>query len=239
MKRGIFLAGILCLTSFAYAVPFGPDWLTTEIHEPSAAANVTLAETVPILDQYQTTNSGGGFFWANRHVAQTFTPSFSGTLDRLESYMDSWYSSSTPLPTTVRIVDTVNGVPSGAVLASINVPSYPTTIGWNTFSFASQNVYLQADHLYGYIFLNNDPEFEDNQTNGVGVQWGGNVYPRGKSWQWTPQGGWEDWSPFYGPGVSDLEFRTWMTPVVPEPVGLAMLVPLLVGLHSRRRGDVG
>ena len=83
-------------------------------------------------------------------------------------------------------------------------------------------VFLQAEHLYAYIFLNDDPSYLDAQTNGLRAEWQGDPYPRGQLWMWEPAGGWQKLNPYGNLDDSDLLFKTWMSPEVPEPAAVAI-----------------
>src|SRR5438105_7750052 len=130
MREGTFLSGlVLVIISIpTFASPPAPQW---EFAGSQTNAAAVPASSGPILDQSQTTSYGGGFFWADKRLAQTFTPSITGTLDHLEAFTDNWDNSLPSSPLNLQIVDTINGVPSGPILASVDFPPYINNYGWN------------------------------------------------------------------------------------------------------------
>jgi parallel beta-helix repeat protein len=170
-----------------------------------------------VLDQAQETWEGGGaHFWAERFLAQTFTPAISGQLDHLDLVIDAFGPGADPYyPATIAIVETVDGAPEGNVLGSVDLPGFAK--GWNSIDFLREFVFLAAGTRYGIVLLNDDPDPTVTPTDGFGILWNTDPYPGGELWQWTLTSGWEwlDAAPPPGTGDSDGVFRTWM---IPAPV---------------------
>jgi hypothetical protein len=189
-----------------------------------------------ILDQSQETWDGGGaHFWAERSLAQTFTPAVGGQLDHVDLLIDAFGPGADPsVPATVAIVETVGGVPEGDVLGSVDVAGFYE--GWNSIGFLSESVSLAVGTRYGIVLSDDDPDPGTPPTDGLGIVWNTEPYPGGELWQWTPTSGWEwlDATPPPGTGDSDGVFRTWM---VPEPTTLTLLVgaSLLASRWRRER----
>ncbi len=165
------------------------------------------------LDQVQEESDGGGYVSAGRYFGQTFTPSIGGLLDQVDFKVDTFLSASPRYPTTAQIVETVSGVPSGAVLGSVNFTA--SSLGWYSLNYATQAIELTPGTLYGFVLLNDDT-FSGDEHLGCSISWDNNSYADGSLWEWTPVDGWK----IGGVGADDLAFRTWM---VPEPAGLSLL----------------
>jgi len=167
-----------------------------------------------VLDQFQEQVGGGGYFWAERYLAQTFTPAVGGQLDHVDLLISTW-DGDPSYPATISIVETTGGVPDGVVLGSVNVPGF--VLGWNTVDFLPASVFLAAETQYGILLLNDDADYNTNPTDGLAIMWDTNPYPCGELWEWRLASGWQwlDWSG--PPGSSDGTFRTWMVsgPVAP------------------------
>ncbi|MGW8255864.1 MAG: PEP-CTERM sorting domain-containing protein [Thermoguttaceae bacterium] len=218
--------------------------LTITLALPTAAADYFNWESDPIseqpesllqgvLDQSQTTSSGGGNFGATRFFAQTFTAGMSGQLAHvdLKTFLFPDHPS---VPATISLVQTVNGIPNGTVLGAVVVPSLND--GWNAIDFMDENVLLSSGTLYG-IVLSNGPSPTDPPNNYLNIQWHDNHYPQGELWQWTPGPGWERFNPFGPIGDADAAFQTWM---VPEPSTLVLLGmgAAVLAFFVRRRKSV-
>jgi len=59
------------------------NWITSDTFFPEGPGG-------SVRDQYQTTNNGGGYFWASRYLAQTFTCGISAQLSHMNVYIDVW-----------------------------------------------------------------------------------------------------------------------------------------------------
>ena len=175
-----------------------------------------------ILDQSQEQMSSSSFVispdWS---IAQTFTAGLSGQLEKMDLYLKNFFAPDL-YPSTVSIVNTIDGVPSGSVLGTI----YADTLikGWNSIDFLSEDVLLVTGIQYGIILNNDDPE----RYAGPSTQWAAidsDVYAGGAPWSYT-DGEWtqEVTPPGGGPVETfydkDVAFRTWM---VPEPATLLLL----------------
>ena len=179
-----------------------------------------------ILDQSQEQMSSTSFVispdWS---IAQTFTAGLSGQLEQVDLYLKNYFDPDL-YPSTVSIVNTIDGVPSGSVLGTI----YADTLieGWNSIDFLCEDVLLFGGIQYGIVLNNDDPELHA----GPSTQWGAidsDVYAGGAPWSYT-DGEWtqEVTAPGGGPVETfydkEAAFRTWM---VPEPATL-----LLVGIGA-------
>lgn len=197
-----------------------------------------------LLDQSQTSSDGSVAFWNfERAVAQTFTPSISGYLDSLSlELLASGDSEAQGLvePIHIAIIEWGNsGPPSaggenilGQVDSSLEIDTSPT---WESFSFLSQNVYLEADTMYA-ILLANDllyPNPVPYRNTGINVQWDGNLYDRGGLWS-IYGAAWSPWP--YGEENADAAFQTYMatSASVPEPATMLLLASGLLGLAGLR-----
>ncbi len=180
------------------------------------------ASQATILDQSQEPLGSGGLVvspdWS---VAQTFTAGLTGQLEQVDIYLANAFGTDL-YPTTVSIVNTINGVPSGPVLGTIYADNLVE--GFNSINFLSKSISLTANTQYGIVLYNEDTE----RYVGTSTQWRSistDVYAEGALWiyyegQWvqevTPPGDWPV-ETFYD---KDAAFRTWM---VPEPATFLLL----------------
>lgn len=177
-----------------------------------------------ILDQSQEIQGGyKTVICGDWHIAQTFTAGLTGQLERIDLYLENDVPLDNPMdlyPTTVSIVDTIGGVPSGPVLGTIYAQNLIE--GFNSIDFSDESVFLSADSQYGIVLFNDDTD----RYMGSSTQWPatGDVYPVGSLWfyygdEWvqtvTPPGGLPD-ETFYD---KDAAFRTY---VVPEPATILL-----------------
>lgn len=165
--------------------------------------------------------------------AQTFTVGLTGQLESVDLYLDNIFTPDL-YPSTVSIVNVINGFPSGSVLGSIYVES--PTEGYNSVDYLSESIFLFANTQYAIVLSNNDPE----KYEGTSTQWrikGSDVYEGGSLWcfmdsQWvqqtTPPEG-ETPITFYD---KDATFRTHM---VPEPATMLLLGFGCLALRKRQR----
>ena len=118
----------------------------------TAIASATAEAAGAFLDQYQETSTGAITVNEGGDRAQTFMPSVSALLDHVDVLIGDQHSPA--YPTTVSIVETDSGVPSGATLGSVNV-TFPEG-GWQSVDFLSANVVLTAETCYGLVLLNDE-----------------------------------------------------------------------------------
>jgi hypothetical protein len=112
-----------------------------------------------VLDQKQDSESGGWKSWSGGvKVAQTFTPTMSGFLDRVQLWLANDYHCS-DVDVTIQIVNLL-GYPSGIVIGSRTLPSssifsgngWWTTIHFNnTFVFAGRQYAIVLEHASGSL----------------------------------------------------------------------------------------
>jgi hypothetical protein len=179
-----------------------------------------------ILDQSQEEHGGAWLVICDEwDIAQTFTAGLSGQLESIDLYLenDLPFQNTLPLfPTTVSIVDTIGGVPSGSVLGTVYAQNLIE--GFNSIDFLDESVLLAADSQYGIVLFNDDTE----RYSGSSTQWSatGDVYPGGALWsyyggEWlqtvTPPGGSLPDETFYD---KDAAFRTY---IVPEPATILLM----------------
>ncbi|MHC4214039.1 MAG: hypothetical protein ACYSWP_11765 [Planctomycetota bacterium] len=189
-----------------------------------------------ILDQSQELHDGSAFVICDEwYIAQTFTAGLSGQLESIDLSLENYFPPHDPsplFPTTVSIVDTIGGVPSGSVLGTVYAQDLIE--GFNSIDFLDESVLLAADSQYGIVLFNEDTE----RYSGSSTQWRatGDVYPGGEMWsytggQWlqtvTPPGGLPD-ETFYD---KDAAFRTY---IVPEPATI-MLIALGAYIFKNKR----
>lgn len=142
------------------------EWIDT----PTAASPITEVGGNFFLDQHPQTDNGGSCFWANKFLAQTFTPTVSGQLHHVDLDINVW--SGTPsVPATISIVETIAGEPSGLIIGSVTKPSL--TLGWYSFDFMSESVTLMSGVQYGIVLSNDEP------SDGLAIQWDDKPYPGG------------------------------------------------------------
>lgn len=180
------------------------------------------ASQATILDQYQEPLGSGGLVvspdWS---VAQTFTAGLTGQLEQVDIYLANAFGTDLH-PTTVSIVNTINGVPSGSVLGTIYAENLVE--GFNSINFLSKSISLAANTQYGIVLYNEDTE----RYVGTSTQWcsiSTDVYAEGALWIYYEEQWVQEVKPpgdlpvetFYD---KDAAFRTWM---VPEPATLLLL----------------
>lgn len=188
---------------------------------------------VAVLDQNQYTFNGSSHFHSANQLAQTFTCGFGGQLAYVAIYLDTWERTPPNFPTTVSIVETNNGIPSGAVLGSVttHVPS----VGHFKFDLSTESIILSLGSQYGIVVSNSDDSSGDT-TDALGIQFNSNKYTGGELWKWKPTTGWEKYTsaaPGYIIGNGDMYFNTWMTPI-PEPCTIAFLTYGALFLKRRK-----
>lgn len=164
-------------------------------------------------------------------IAQTFTAELSGQIEIVDLYLENMFDLDL-YPSTVSIVNTIDGVPGGSVLGTISADILIE--GWNSIDFLPESVFLTANTQYGIVLYNDDPD----RYTGTSTQWRStvsDVYAGGSSWSYT-DGQWtQEVTPPGGLPVEtfydkDAAFRTWMAP---EPATLLFIG--LGGLMLRRR----
>jgi hypothetical protein len=176
-----------------------------------------------ILDQSQEQFDNGSLViicqdWS---IAQTFTAGLTGQLEKVDVSLDNFFAPDL-YPSTVSIVNVIDGAPSGSVLGMIYADGLIN--GFNSINFLSKSIFLETGTQYGIVLYNSDSD----RYAGTSTQWrfiNSDVYEGGSLWsytngQWTqtvtPPGGGPT-ETFYD---KDAVFRTY---VVPEPTTLLLL----------------
>ncbi|MFZ0033572.1 MAG: PEP-CTERM sorting domain-containing protein [Sedimentisphaerales bacterium] len=217
------LLAIFLLSTQSFAIPM--EWLG-DVNQGSVPGDPPGC----VLDQDQETESGGGHYWANLFIAQTFTAGLSGQLDHIDAEMGSWFGPPS-YPTTVEIRATVDDAPTGDILGSVYAPN-GFSYGWDSIDFLPEDVFLTAGNMYAIVFWNDDQEVQVAPSNAVLINWYGDPYHGGTIWAWAPTTGWEVANAFGPPGDADMAFRTWM---VPEPATLFLFGLGGLALLRKRR----
>ena len=179
-----------------------------------------------ILDQYQEDSDMWGMIAVEGFFAQTFTPGISGQLDHIDLRIGEWVRDP-GYPSTVSIVNTAGGLPSGSLLGEVDIPE--PFDGWNTIDFLAESVFLSAGTQYSIILSNDDDPALNIEP---AVTWritGTDTYPGGSLWSWRADIGWNQDGdmPTHDFALMDAAFRTYMVPE-PATIGLFGLGPLLL-----------
>jgi hypothetical protein len=173
------------------------------------------------LDQSQMANPFTGKIAGNLSLAQTFTPSVSGTFAHLDLYLlrNAWFETQ---PLVITITDTSLVVPNN-VLGSTTLSTISSdNRTWYSIDFTGQNIQMNAHSLYAFIL--------SCPGSSYGISDGGTFegYSGGMCLQ-NSTGGWQPNQP-----TTDLTFQTWMVPV-PEPAaGLVLVLGIALGCISRK-----
>jgi len=154
-------------------------------------------------------------------IVQTFTAGLTGQLEKVDVSLDNMFAPDL-YPSTVSIVNVIDGAPSGSVLGTIYADGLIN--GFNSINFLSESIFLEAGTQYGIVLYNSDSD----RYAGTSTQWrstNSDVYGGGSLWsytngQWTqtvtpPDGGTIE--TFYD---KDAVFKTYM---VPEPATILIL----------------
>ena len=189
---------------------------------------------VPILDQEQATHNGGTGIGPTPYghfiLAQTFVPGIAGLLDSVSIRL---YSSVVPWPSdtvlTLAIEETVGGLPTDTPLGSVTVAVPAWTDGWYDFDLSAQGLFLTPGELYALVL---DAAYTESDYPMAHVRWDATSYPMGEALRSTDGGAWMPLAVF---GPSDLQFRTYVDPAIPEPATLSLLILGGLGALSRRR----
>ena len=178
----------------------------------------------PILDQSQTDFSSGEFVHGTVSVAQTFTPSVTGSLAELDLFMSN-DDTAEGKPLIVSIYDTLNGAPNDS-LGTVDLNNIAGNYAWYALDFSSLDISLNANSLYSFV-LSCPGSF-------YGIYPGGSVnansYTRGMALIQGDAG--SSWQP--DTRAPQLMFQTYMT--VPEPRSsvLLLLAGALLGARKLR-----
>lgn len=199
-----------------------------------------------VLDQVQEEYDATSFIVrADWSIAQTFTSSMSGQIEKIDLYLQNVFSDLGPImiptapnyPITVSIVSVADSVPSGPVLGQVYVQYF--VLGFNTIDFLGESIFLNAGTQYGIVLSSNDIEPYDSTS----TQWRSSrsdVYSGGAAWSWTLESGWRqvivppDNMPIETFYDKDAVFRTYM---VPEPVTVVFfaVASLLPRSHRKQK----
>jgi hypothetical protein len=176
---------------------------------------VPLGFATVVLDQSQTAYNAGTGVYKTNICLQTFTPGISSNLDHVELRMGSAYP--TIIPVTVSIVTvTIDEEPILQLLGSSTVNDLGYG-GWITFDFASQNIALTKDALYGLYVEADDPDYQSPNVSWY-FQNNTNPYEAGGLWLLQNPGGWRLFN--LTADNADACFKTYM---VPEPATVLLL----------------
>jgi hypothetical protein len=190
-----------------------------------------------IIDQMQLRYNGGTNIWNDRIVTQTFTPGITGQLDYITVSIGSAYNYTPYSPSTFSIVETVNGVPEGDVLGSVDV-SFSDSYDWASYSytwyqvnFRSEEIILEAGTQYGFMVSNEDDTSANANTLMICVRFE-DLYSGGKLWHYMD----DHWSVYksiaHPLNEVDMTFRTYM---VPEPTSVVLMGFGLWSIYRRKR----
>ena len=184
------------------------------------------ALSITILDQSQGDFSSGEFVHGTVSVAQTFTPSVSGSLAQLNLFMSN-HDTAEGLPLVVSIYNTQGGVPNSS-LGTIDLNNIGSYYNWYALDFSSLDISLNANTLYAFVLSCPGSFF--------GIYPGGSVnpysYTRGMALIQGDVGA--SWQP--DTRAPQLTFATYMT--VPEPCS-TVLILLACGVFGSRRFHFG
>jgi hypothetical protein len=179
-----------------------------------------------IIDQSQTDFSSGEFVYGTVSVAQTFTPSVTGSLAQLDLFLSD-NNPSDAKTLVVSIYDTLGGVPKNP-LGTMDLNNISGDYFWYSLNFATLNISLNANTLYAFV-LSSPDSFESSIYPGGSVN--SNSYTRGMALIQGDLG--QPWQP--DTRAPQLMFQTYMN--VPEPRAAVMLLFAggLLGARSLRR----
>ena len=177
-------------------------------------SSISAQASIVTLDQYQEDIGGGSLYSADSSLAQTFTAGFNQVLDRIEVYMDAW-SGSPIYPTTITLRETDLGKPTGNDLASIFYDNGFGNSGWFSIDFTQEGIKLTQGEVYALIFSNDDPDFNDSNSNAVAATLDATSYLGGELWTTEGGNGWVVSNEF-GNGA-DMTFRTFGNALAAEP----------------------
>lgn len=164
----------------------------------------------PVIDQQQAVSNGGLAFWADFPCAQTFTPSVSGKLVRLQLALQLASSTQeiTSEPVEVAIVEWDLNQP-GSYLGRVTVEVGAGFSG--IIDFAGEDLVLQAHRRYAIILSNNLHYFPGRpvpyRNTSIRAQWFTGPYEDGELWARPDNAaGWEAKTN----GTTDAVFATFM-----------------------------
>ena len=186
------------------------------------------AATAAMLDQSQTNFDSGVSVHNNNHVAQTFAPGLTSTLDSIDLYL---FDSDSNYPTNIEIVQGNPG--STTILGTTTITVDPSDQGWYNIDFSGETISLNAGATYSIVIYNNDSSFTIDPTFKLGINSSGG-YANGEMWY----KGFLPWQQSAG-GSWDLAFKTYMQPV-PIPSAMLLLgngIAALAGLRRKYRKD--
>jgi hypothetical protein len=166
-----------------------------------------------ILDQSNNVWEAVARLQGSGEYAQTFTPTVSGFLNRIEilASRDAYFEG---FPVIMTLYNTSGGMPVGQALASESFSAISSDY-YTTLSFDLSSSGFAVQQGVSYAFGMSCP----NSFYGVSVEASlYDPYPRGSLWVRSPPG--SPWILSTGP--SDVLFQEYVT--VPEPSGLSLLI---------------
>ena len=183
----------------------------------------------PVLDQHQEDQDYCYAVGDSAMMAQTFTAGLTGILDHIEIGNTTGIFYAPMAPPVVEIRDTQGGQPGSTVLGSVTLSTPLPTSSWTLpIDFLSQNISVAAGQMYSIVLWASG----QSGSVSVGAMVDPTSYPAGALWA-NDDGTWRLLSDV---GVGDMQFRTYVEPVVPAP-GALLLGSLGTGLIAwlRRR----
>lgn len=156
------------------------------------------------LDQQQLLTNGSVAFWSDLPQVQTFTPSISGKLVKVDLALNESPATFNEMVHVSIVVWNTNQ--PGTVLGGSDFAMDDFT---GTVDFSSQNIILNAGSMCG-VMLSNDLSYyggplDPYRNTGIDVQWGTNPYAGGSLW--TGYNDATDWQERAG---TDVVFATYM-----------------------------